>query len=72
MGLLEGMPIAEVMASVKTGVGGTLGSLALVLGIWCHMLGKLMADSGGAQRVIVGMSGGGDLCFCGALITRLS
>ncbi len=31
VGLLEGMPIAKVMASVKTGVGGTLGSLALVL-----------------------------------------
>ena len=31
VGLMEGMPIADVMKSVKAGVGGTLGSLALVL-----------------------------------------
>lgn len=50
VGLMEGMPIADVMKSVKTGVGGTLGSLALVLAFGA-MLGKLMADSGGAQRI---------------------
>ncbi len=50
VGLMEGMPIAKVVASIKTGVGGTLGSLALVLAFGA-MLGKLMADSGGAQRI---------------------
>ena len=50
VGLMEGMPIAKVMASVKAGVGGTLGSLALVLAFGA-MLGKLMADCGGAQRI---------------------
>ena len=50
VGLMEGMPIADVMKSVKAGVGGTLGSLALVLAFGA-MLGKLMADCGGAQRI---------------------
>ena len=50
VGLMEGMPIANVMKSVKAGVGGTLGSLALVLAFGA-MLGKLMADCGGAQRI---------------------
>ncbi|MBW7387494.1 GntT/GntP/DsdX family permease, partial [Escherichia coli] len=32
------------------GVGGTLGSLALIMGFGA-MLGKLLADCGGAQRI---------------------
>ncbi|MEQ8154302.1 MAG: gluconate transporter [Clostridiaceae bacterium] len=50
VGLLEGMPLLKVVSSIKGGVGGTLGNLALVLGFGA-MLGKLMADSGGAQRI---------------------
>ncbi|MGH4123724.1 MAG: gluconate:H+ symporter [Clostridium sp.] len=50
VGILEGMPLPTVVASITKGVGGTLGTLALVLGFGA-MLGKLMADSGGAQRI---------------------
>lgn len=50
VGVLEGMPIDNVVTSIKNGVGGTLGNLALIIGFGA-MLGKLMADSGGAQRI---------------------
>jgi Gnt-I system high-affinity gluconate transporter len=39
-----------VIGSIKAGVGGTLGSLALIMGFGA-MLGKLLADCGGAQRI---------------------
>ncbi|AWH88781.1 gluconate transporter [Limnobaculum parvum] len=39
-----------VIVSIKNGVGGTLGSLALIMGFGA-MLGKLLADCGGAQRI---------------------
>lgn len=52
VGIMEGMPIQNVVNSVKNGVGGTLGSLALILGFGA-MLGKLMAESGAAQRIAV-------------------
>lgn len=50
VGVLEGMPIDGVVTSIKNGVGGTLGNLALIIGFGA-ILGKLMADSGGAQRI---------------------
>lgn len=50
VGVLEGMPVDTVVVSIKNGVGGTLGSMALIIGFGA-MLGKLMADSGGAQRI---------------------
>lgn len=50
VGIMEGMTPGEAMTSVTNGLGGTLGSLALVIGFG-GMLGKLMADSGGAQRI---------------------
>jgi Gnt-I system high-affinity gluconate transporter len=50
VGVLEGMPIGSVVTSIKNGVGGTLGSLALIIGFGA-ILGKLMADCGGAQRI---------------------
>ena len=50
VGVLEGMPVIEVIKSIKNGVGGTLGSLALIMGFGA-MLGKLLADCGGAQRI---------------------
>jgi GntP family gluconate:H+ symporter len=45
-----GMPLAEVVKSIEAGLGGTLGHLALIFGLGA-MLGKLIADSGGAQRI---------------------
>ncbi|CUH97538.1 High-affinity gluconate transporter [Propionispora sp. 2/2-37] len=50
VGIAEGMPIMKVVGSIENGVGGTLGHLALVISFGA-MLGKLMADSGGAQRI---------------------
>jgi Gnt-I system high-affinity gluconate transporter len=44
------MPLDKVISSIKAGVGGTLGSLALIMGFGA-MLGKMLADCGGAQRI---------------------
>lgn len=50
VGLLNGMTLPDVAASLKAGLGGTFGNLALVIGFGA-VLGKLMVDSGAAQRV---------------------
>ncbi|WP_342515107.1 gluconate:H+ symporter [Sporosarcina sp. FSL K6-1522] len=50
VGILEGMPPLDAMASVQSGLGGTLGSLTMII-IFGAILGKLMTDSGGAQRI---------------------
>lgn len=50
VGLMQGMPLDKVIGSIKVGVGGTLGSLALIMGFGA-MLGKMLADCGGAQRI---------------------
>ena len=38
------------LKSFETGVGGTLGHIAIVVGLGT-MLGKMMAESGGAERI---------------------
>ncbi|MGE8078087.1 gluconate:H+ symporter [Peribacillus loiseleuriae] len=48
--LALGMPISEIVASVQQGMGNTLGGIALVFGLGA-ILGKLIADAGGAQRI---------------------
>ena len=45
VGIAQGMPVDKVIGSIKAGVGGTLGSLALIMGFGA-MLGKLLADCG--------------------------
>ncbi|OCG28334.1 gluconate transporter [Gilliamella sp. wkB108] len=50
VGLVQGMSILGVLDSIKHGVGGTLSNLALIMGFGA-MLGKLLGDSGGAQRI---------------------
>lgn len=50
VGILNGLSLSDVVASVKTGFGSTLGSLAIIIGMGA-VLGKLMVDSGAAQRV---------------------
>ncbi len=32
VGIMQGMPVDKVVGSIKAGVGGTLGSLALIMG----------------------------------------
>lgn len=50
VGIAEGMAPLEVITSVQKGIGSTLGSLALILGLGA-MLGRLVSDTGAAQRV---------------------
>lgn len=50
VGVAEGMNPSMVVTSVQNGVGSTLGSLALILGFGA-MFGKIIADSGAAQRI---------------------
>ncbi|MFD1350013.1 gluconate:H+ symporter [Oceanobacillus caeni] len=45
-----GMPLEEIVESIQGGMGGTLGSIALIFGFGA-ILGKLVADAGGAQRI---------------------
>lgn len=48
--LVLGIPVDSIVKTIETGLGGTLGHLALIFGLGA-MLGKLIADSGGAQRI---------------------
>ena len=49
-GCLFGMPFATVIASINKGLGDTLGSVAIII-VLGAMLGKLVAESGAAQRI---------------------
>lgn len=49
-GLLLGIPFNKIMASVQKGIGDTLGSLVIIIALGA-MLGKLVADSGAAQKI---------------------
>ena len=49
-GLLLGIPFNKVIASVQFGIGDTLGSLVIIIALGA-MLGKLVADSGAAQKI---------------------
>ncbi|MBT2733937.1 GntP family permease [Bacillus sp. ISL-7] len=48
--LALGMKLDDVVTTIEAGLGGTLGHLALIFGLGA-MLGRLIADSGGAQRI---------------------
>lgn len=50
VGIMQGMELQSVVQSIQTGIGETLGFLVLILGFGA-MLGKLVADSGAAQRI---------------------
>ncbi|MCY0388847.1 gluconate:H+ symporter [Robbsia sp. Bb-Pol-6] len=50
LALAVGMPMPTIVKSFETGVGGTLGHIAIVIGLGT-MLGKMMAESGGAERI---------------------
>lgn len=50
LGLALGIPILDISEAVTTGIGKTLGFLTVILGCGA-MLGKLVADSGAAQRI---------------------
>jgi Gnt-I system high-affinity gluconate transporter len=50
VGLAVGMKPDDLIKSVEVGLGSTLGSLVMILGFGA-MLGKLVAESGAAQRI---------------------
>jgi len=50
VGIAQGMPVTEVVGSIESGVGSTLGYLAMILGFGA-MLGALIAESGAAQNI---------------------
>jgi Gnt-I system high-affinity gluconate transporter len=53
-GFLLGIDIAKITGSVQKGIGDMLGSLVIVI-VSGAMLGKLVAESGAAQRIASGM-----------------
>lgn len=50
VGIAEGMEPITVVDSIQKGIGNILGFLVIILGLGA-MLGKLVADSGAAQRI---------------------
>ncbi|MBP7570087.1 MAG: gluconate transporter [Acidobacteria bacterium] len=54
--LAEGMGLHEAVASIEKGIGDTLGILVMILGLGA-MLGKLVADSGAAERITSSLIG---------------
>src|SRR3990170_140859 len=54
LGVVTGMPLPAAVKAFQDGVGGTLGFIAIVLGLGT-MLGKMMAESGAATRVATTM-----------------
>lgn len=50
--LAEGMTLEKAIASIESGIGSTMGFLVLILGLG-SMLGKLVSESGAAQRITI-------------------
>ena len=50
LAVVAGMPLATVIHSFEAGVGGTLGHIAIIVALGT-MLGKMMAESGGADQI---------------------
>jgi gluconate:H+ symporter, GntP family len=56
MGAAAGMPLTAVVKAFQDGVGTSLGFIAIVVGLGT-MLGKMMAESGGAARIAATLIG---------------
>ena len=50
LGVAVGMPMKGIVKAFETGAGGTLGHIALLIALGT-MLGKMMAESGGTERI---------------------
>ncbi|MFD1670649.1 gluconate:H+ symporter [Agrilactobacillus yilanensis] len=48
--LTLGIPLKSIVSTIETGMGSTLGHIAVIFGLGA-MLGRLLADAGGAQRI---------------------
>jgi GntP family gluconate:H+ symporter len=51
VGLASGLRATEVISQFQSGFGSTLGSVGILVALGA-MLGKLLADSGGADRIV--------------------
>ncbi|RNF39874.1 gluconate:H+ symporter [Planococcus salinus] len=56
LGIAAGMPLGQVIESIQNGMGGTLGFVAVVVGLGA-MFGKMLEVSGGAERLAATMIG---------------
>lgn len=54
IGLMAGMPLSDIVASVNEGIGNTLKGIALLVGLG-SMFGAILEVSGGAQTLAVTM-----------------
>ncbi len=52
--LVEGIPVASIPEILEEGVGGQLGGTLLVIGLGA-MIGRVVGDAGGAQRIAMKM-----------------
>ncbi|MGV3465963.1 MAG: gluconate:H+ symporter [Heyndrickxia sp.] len=50
VGLIQGMAPLEIVTSIETGLGGTLGHLAIIIGLGA-IFGKIISEGGGANRI---------------------
>lgn len=50
IGFLEGFPPLDVLATIQSGFGSTLGSLAIIV-VFGAVIGKLMVESGAAHQI---------------------
>jgi Gnt-I system high-affinity gluconate transporter len=50
--LAEGMTLEKAVVSIENGIGTTMGFLVLILGLG-SMLGKLVSESGAAQKITI-------------------
>lgn len=51
-GIMLGIPLQEIMGAIQKGIGDLLGSLVIVI-VLGAMLGKIVAESGAAQRIAI-------------------
>ncbi|MBE15896.1 MAG: gluconate transporter [Cytophagaceae bacterium] len=54
VGIVAGMPPTAILESVKNGMGGTLGFVAIVVGLGA-LFGSILEQSGGAQQLATQM-----------------
>ncbi|MBD8030237.1 gluconate permease GntP [Corynebacterium gallinarum] len=50
IGVLEGFPLMDLLDTIQSGFGSTLGSLAIIV-VFGAVIGKLMVDSGAAAQI---------------------
>ena len=54
IGIIQGMELNSIVTSIETGIGSILGFLVIILSLGA-MLGKLVAESGAAQKITMGL-----------------